>query len=98
MQDVIHACVVNRLQRGMLASAARWERELVEKSQFSVYSSNTIDFCILSLLHDLKGTLSQAKQVVGLFEDMEETISNYPFFKVLVLTVDFLLVCESQCE
>ena len=91
MQDVIHACVVNRLQRGMLASAARWERELVEKCQFSVYSSNTV-------LHDLKGTLSQAKQVVGLFEDMEETISNYPFFKVLVLTVDFLLVCESQCE
>ena len=98
MQDVIHACVVNRLQRGMLASAARWERELVEKCQFSVYSSNTVDFCILSPLHDLKGTLSQAKQVVGLFEDMEETISNYPFFKVLVLTVDFLLVCESQCE
>ena len=83
---------MNRLQRGMLVSAARWERELIEKCQFSLYSSNTIDFCMLSLLQDMNGTMNQAKQIVGMFEDMEEIVTNYPFFKVLIFTMDFLLV------
>ena len=92
MQDVIHACVVNRLQRGMLASAARWERELVEKSQFSVYSSNTLDYCISCILGDVSATMNQAKQVMHIFEDVADIVTNYRLYRLLILTIDFLVV------
>lgn len=92
VQDVLTAYVNNRLHRWLLVNAAQWERDLIQRCQFSVYSSNTLDYCVSCILGDVSATMNQAKQVMHIFEDVADIVTNYRHYRLLVLTIDFLLV------
>ena len=91
--DLLTTSIHHFLMQGNVYQAVRWERELVLQFALHDYHSECIEYCLLSLTHDLPTLVSHGQQVMNMLLDVKEHVENYSLLACLIPILNYFIVC-----
>ena len=91
--DLLTSSIHHFLMKENVYQAVRWERELILQFDLKEYHSECIEYCLLSLKHDIPKIVKQSQQVVSMLMDVREVVENYSLLASLLPVFSYFIVC-----
>lgn len=91
--DLLTSSIHHFLMKENVYQAVRWERELILQFGLKEYHSECIEYCLLSLKHDIPKIVKQSQQVVSMLMDVKEVVENYSLLASLLPVFSYFIVC-----